>query len=512
MIMEMTVPAVARENDITIPLACIDNRIQYRIPKLSREDRIDSYVLKAPMSITDVSELWFAQSRFGEKCIIKCTRQHADREVLAKIQSYDSPHLVQILKMGVWEDFWYEIYPFYKNGSLQGRVSENTIKDIVVPSLIKALNVLHNAGIAHNDIKPSNLFWDDHKKKVMLGDFGCATTINEKPRGFTPSYAAPELLGNGPAKKSSDWCSVGLTLASLYDGHPLIKGESIQEIRYIWESGVRFQCESREFRQLINGMLNVNPRKRLGPKAAASWCQGSKFGSEVRGSNIQDKTAQYVTIKFENPSIIATDIDSLLQAIASHWQHAAFLFRQKQFDRFLDQFDKKWIASCKEIRRIPDNEDALFMLTLELTDMRFFIWRGEKYQNLLELEREWERGSEGKQNVVTMLQRGLINIYLEKSNASKEQLDYVKRLQSFSHYQASEACLQLFQALKGQEGFRWKGSNFNSLHDLASWLEEHTDTLDMEISDLFEDKQFGAWFEYQGMEGILDQIRRRSNS
>ena len=508
--MEMTIPAVADKSQMTLPMLCADSKIQYHKPVFQKGQIVDVYTLLAPMALTAMSELWFAESRYRERCVVKFCRQPMDAELLTKIQSYDSPWLAKILSYGRIGEFGYEVYPFYKGGSLDEPVSEDTLKTVVLPSLIKALKVLHNAGLAHNDIKPSNIFWAENKRSVVLGDFGCVSCLEKKPGGITPSYAAPELLSGGVGKRSTDWCSVGLTLASLHAGKPLIPVETPGEARYLWETGVRYSCDSHTLQQLINGMIQLDPRKRLGPKAANNWCNDLKFGFESRKSTFKNRKPQYITVEFENPSMIAVDIPSLLQGIELHWQHSTFLFRQKQFDRFLNQFDNHWTSLCKEIRKKnPDDEEALFMLTMEMTGNREFIWRGKRCSKLIDLEEGFANNPEREQNVISFLQKGLVEYYLKKIDADQEQRSFAKRLQVSSHYNGAEACLQLFQALRGDEGFSWHGDMINDLTDLARWLEKHTETLDEEIEDLMSSRKFEAWLEYQGLEGVIQQIRRR---
>ena len=54
---------------------------------------------------------------------------------------------------------------------------------------------LHAAGFAHRDLKPGNIMWQPRTYTWVLIDFGLAATIGEQAAvGFTPTYAAPEMV------------------------------------------------------------------------------------------------------------------------------------------------------------------------------------------------------------------------------------------------------------------------------------------------------------------------------
>jgi serine/threonine protein kinase len=88
-------------------------------------------------------------------------------------------------------------------GSFDLSVTLRTLHHIAV-----GLRQLHSEGIAHQDLKPSNiLFFETFG--VKISDLGCADVVNSvrSPRGHLPiagdpSYAPPELLYN---EFSADW-------------------------------------------------------------------------------------------------------------------------------------------------------------------------------------------------------------------------------------------------------------------------------------------------------------------
>lgn len=507
--MEKTLNAAADAAQITIPSVCYDSSTQERMPMLRKGRMLGAFRLVALMAVTGISEVWFAVGRHGERYVAKVTGTHPDRELLDGIRLLNCENLMELVDCGDEQDIWYEIYPFYRNGCLGGMISEEEIREKVLPGIINGLDHLHGSGIIHNDIKPENIFWDDARESVIIGDYGCASYTKTLPKGYTCSYAAPEILLKDVCSRASDWLSVGLTLAKLSGGIGLVRGKNAGEACRQWERGVRFSGGSGLFRQLVNGMLQVEPGRRLGSNAAKKWCQSAGFGGEGRTRAVKASVKEPVTVSFENPAWIAADIGGLLKGIEEHWEYAVFLHQQGRLDRFLMQFDRALGEQSRSCRKLSDGEAALFQLTMALASDEFFIWRGGIYHDLLEMEETWGEGGDREKDVLTFLQCGLVSWYLEKKGAGVKQLEYVKRLQDLSRVHAFEALSQLFQALRGNDGLKWGGDILYGLHDVVNWLAGRIPELDEEIDRLFRDRRFEAWMAYQGMGDILEEIRRK---
>lgn len=110
-----------------------------------------------------------------------------------------------------------------------GGLPWHDLKAIAVP-LLDALAHVHDRGILHGDMKPSNVML--HGEHVRLFDFGLGLAEKESckhlPRlnrnrlnAWTPSYAAPELLKGAPLSVAVDVYGVACVLYELASGkHP----------------------------------------------------------------------------------------------------------------------------------------------------------------------------------------------------------------------------------------------------------------------------------------------------
>jgi eukaryotic-like serine/threonine-protein kinase len=94
--------------------------------------------------------------------------------------------------------------------------------------VLEAIEFAHARLIVHRDVKPANVFVDQHGA-VKLLDFGIAKWLDETSgpaltqtiqRVMTPAHAAPEQFRGDPITAATDVYQLGLLLYRLLTGHP----------------------------------------------------------------------------------------------------------------------------------------------------------------------------------------------------------------------------------------------------------------------------------------------------
>ena len=114
--------------------------------------------------------------------------------------------------------------------------------------LLSGLAYLHDLGICHRDVKPSNLLLDQDRELLKICDFGSAKVLrggeSERNSAYVCSrfYRAPELLlGSETYDESVDVWSAGCVLAEMVVGSVLfqvgVKGKrkkTIEKIAMGW--------------------------------------------------------------------------------------------------------------------------------------------------------------------------------------------------------------------------------------------------------------------------------------
>ncbi|XP_066152770.1 MAP kinase-activated protein kinase 2 [Euwallacea fornicatus] len=142
-----------------------------------------------------------------------------------------------------------------------------------------AVKYLHDINIAHRDLKPENLLYSKKGTYgvLKLTDFGFAKeTINKdtlQTPCYTPYYVAPEVLGPEKYDKSCDIWSLGVIMYILLCGFPPFYSNHGLAISPGMKKRIRtgqytfplpeWQNVSQAAKDLINGMLNIDPANRL---------------------------------------------------------------------------------------------------------------------------------------------------------------------------------------------------------------------------------------------------------
>ena len=127
-------------------------------------------------------------------------------------------HLVPIAEAGEADGRPYLAVAFVRGRTLEQRLANGSlpIPDMVrvVAHVASGLDALHNAGIVHRDVKPSNVIIDE-SGSANLTDFGLAKgrayTVLTKPGMVmgTLDYIAPEMLRGAEATGASDIYALG---------------------------------------------------------------------------------------------------------------------------------------------------------------------------------------------------------------------------------------------------------------------------------------------------------------
>ena len=100
--------------------------------------------------------------------------------------------------------------------------------------ICKAINYLHQIGIAHRDIKLENFLFTSTKKDIVkLIDFGLAENFQGRHMNHyigTPYYVSPEILMKLPYDEKCDIWSLGVSLVRALTGSYPFTGNDFSDL------------------------------------------------------------------------------------------------------------------------------------------------------------------------------------------------------------------------------------------------------------------------------------------
>ncbi|CAI5982624.1 unnamed protein product [Closterium sp. NIES-64] len=172
---------------------------------------------------------------------------------------------------------------------LKGKLSEEEAR-FYAAEVVCALEYMHSQGVVHRDLKPENILLTA-AGHVRISDFGCAKLLtngqsagatsavaataaainsDERSGSFvgTAEYVPPELLDDGPVSFEADLWALGCIIYQMLAGVPPFKGAS----EYLCFQKILSRDLtvpnhfSNEARSLVNCLLEMEPKKRLGSR------------------------------------------------------------------------------------------------------------------------------------------------------------------------------------------------------------------------------------------------------
>ena len=170
----------------------------------------------------------------------------------------------------------------------EGRFQEARAK-FYIAELILALQHLHEHNIVYRDLKPENILLDANGH-IALCDFGLSKanlTENATTNTFcgTTEYLAPEvLLDEHGYTKMVDFWSLGVLVFEMCCGWSPFYAEDTQQMyKNIAFGKVRFPRDalSTEGRNFVKGLLNRNPKHRLGATRDAEELKAHPFFADI---------------------------------------------------------------------------------------------------------------------------------------------------------------------------------------------------------------------------------------
>ena len=214
------------------------------------------------------------------------------------------------------------------------RVSEHEITRNVIDPLVAALHNLSGLGVAHREIRPSNMFFmDEARENIVLGDCATVPPAFDQPTLFlTVSNGLATPGGRGEGELRDDIYALGVSIiAILFDTLPAAKLNDDDLLAAKIEhgssgalgNGVRVPLPLLE---PLRGMLSDQIAERWGLDQLDGWMDGRKMTPMQRRASTKTDTP----IIFAGRTHFTTR--TLARSMTQHVGEAAKLLRETDLD------------------------------------------------------------------------------------------------------------------------------------------------------------------------------------
>jgi DNA-binding response OmpR family regulator len=216
----------------------------------SNSEYIPGYTLRLKIGESEKAVVYLASSAHrGHNVALKVSktlraeaagRQFLEREYTA-VMAVRSPLVVEIYDYGIHGGFEYLAMEYLPRGDLKARLQRGVSEQEAlhyVAQIAAALQVVHEAGLVHRDLKPPNVMLRDNDS-VALIDFGLArsidgTTVSTQTGVLlgSPYYMSPEQAQGEALDARSDFYSLGVICYELLTGQkPYIGGTAMEVLQ-----------------------------------------------------------------------------------------------------------------------------------------------------------------------------------------------------------------------------------------------------------------------------------------
>ncbi|MBO6069952.1 MAG: BspA family leucine-rich repeat surface protein [Succinivibrionaceae bacterium] len=390
------------------------------VPNIEGQSLLDGkYIVQLKMNVkSGEADLYICTDKNGNRHVAKVYRRKdaVKPEIVETLSKLKSPYIAEVHDYGTVQEYPFVILPYFANGSLAGKTfSSDEISDVIVPCVSNGLKYLHENGIVHKDIKPSNLMISDDGGKILIIDFGISSVKSEgqsvivTKTGMSPEYSAPETFNNVYLAES-DFYSLGITLYELFTGHTpfalagtlsedqMAAYASVQNIPFSenFPERLKLLIQGLTYKDLSNRGKTDNPNRRWNWQDIEKWLNGEEMpvpGDMNSFENHQDPrtvfSVPYDFITDREERVRLCNLADFTYAFGTNWVKGRKQIGRgfvSAFFRNQNLFDLADLAMDCEEARVTDPAYFRFLTLFEkIAGGANFYWRNVAFGNLTDL-------------------------------------------------------------------------------------------------------------------------------
>ncbi|CAD8132126.1 unnamed protein product [Paramecium pentaurelia] len=349
--------------------AILNNRIFFNSISnfYTSNEQIGSGASCKVLLITDIQ----TKKKYAAKCISKdyiTKKKTPDRlnrlfneiNILRSIQNHKN--IVKLINIFEGEQTYYLVFEYLEGETLHKflKLQTDHIPDIsiriILLQLLQGINSFHSENYIHRDIKLENIVFCKPNviSSLKLIDFGLAIS-NIQPVSFavcgTPGYIAPEILQYDENKQGQkfrftskvDMFGIGVILYRLMNRQPLFESDKTKDLlqqnkKCHFNKGYH-NFYTNALNQVLIGLLEVNPNKRLSSDEAIQLLSQQQILKEMGGS--------FATTKSHQNDIDEFEVEQTIDHANQPYPFQAKIYKQELENSYHQNDDNRLINSLQ---------------------------------------------------------------------------------------------------------------------------------------------------------------------
>lgn len=255
--------------------------------------QLPGYKITSLLGAGGTSKVYLAENSDGEQVAVKVlhdalaaspeVRKLLQREART-LQRVKGPGVAKLLDYHVSEKMTFLVMDYVEGETLDALVGAKPLKGLLlantIDGIIDALKSIHDAGVVHQDLKPSNVVLGPNGITVL--DFGlsaieeASNLTRPKDLGGTPAWISPEQVTGGKVTPASDVFNLGMLIAYLSTGqNPFGVGKPEALLYRIANSSPDLQTLDPHLRRIVGAFLSKEPSDRPSLEQAKALLRGA---------------------------------------------------------------------------------------------------------------------------------------------------------------------------------------------------------------------------------------------
>ena len=448
-------------------------------------------ILKAITKSTGEAEVYLAEKE-NQKYVFKYYYPNFKPKdsLLKQLKGLHHDDIVDLIDYGYHKDRFFEILEYAEGGILmeiqeEGKYKYIPLKDInrirqIVKETVNALHWCHSKGIIHRDLKPENIFFKNPDgTDVLIGDFGISSMLDEglskhmTGQARTEIYAAPELYqgigGKTIISKEVDYYALGITLIFVWQAKDPFEELSPHAIMRIKLEGKVYIPEEipEELKNLIKGLITVEPSKRWGYEEVQKWLKGEYVTVYYRVVETKYPDFHFGAIGGED--IVINDPVELAKLLEKYPEQGKKHLYKGTIQRWVENVNQSLYVEIRGIVEddYPQDQDAGLIKAMYILDpmKNYKTFSEVECRTAEEIGDAIERESSYYKSLLTQKKNADLFLFLEARGSKSEADTFRKYAQTFNPERAFNT---IVLELQGKDKFKIDNLVFYKPEDLLS--------------------------------------------